>query len=60
MPDLQQVRRWADDAETLAEAYRGPRAGDEGYVMNGEDWVLLNALAEELRTYANDLQMEHS
>lgn len=44
------TREWADTAEELAETYRDPDRP-----LSGEDWVQLNALAEELGMYANDL-----
>jgi hypothetical protein len=45
----QQARGWAATARELADTLRNDRG------LLGEDWVMLNALAEDLETYANDL-----
>ena len=49
---LRDARGWADTAEGLAESLRNDRG------LMGEDWVMLNALAEDLRSFANDLQQD--
>ena len=50
-----QVRDWADETGRIADILRDTEA-----TLDGEDWVELNAIAEELERYANDLQMELS
>ena len=52
---LRDARQWADTAEQLAADYQ-----DEERMMEGHEWVALNHLAQDLRTFANDLQQEVS